>query len=55
MKNNMASTRSSAAPNKAFKSLAKLAGTSGTPQLVAHGFAIVAQKLLRTSRPLTRR
>ncbi len=41
--------------NKAFKALAMLAGTSSTPHLIAHGFAIVAQTALRTGRPLTRR
>ena len=43
------------APNKAFKPLAKLARTPSTPHLVAHGFAIVAQTVLRTGRRLTGR
>ncbi len=42
-------------PNKAFKPLAMLAGTSSAPRLIAQGFAIVAQTALRTGRPLTRR
>ncbi len=42
-------------PNKAFKPLAMLARTFGTPRLVAHGSAILAQKALRTKRRLTGR
>ena len=41
--------------NRAFKPLAMLAGTSSTPRLFAHGFAIVAQTALRTGRRLTGR
>ncbi len=41
--------------NKSFKPLAMLARTLGTPHLIAHGFAIVAQKVLRTDRRLTGR
>lgn len=41
--------------NKAFKPLAKLARTSGTPRLIARGFAIVARTPLHTSRCLTGR
>lgn len=43
------------APNKAFKPLAMLARTSSTLRLFAHGFAIVAQTVLRTGRRLTGR
>ncbi|WP_227816877.1 hypothetical protein [Nitrogeniibacter aestuarii] len=39
--------------NKSFKPLAVLARTLGTPHLIAHGFAIVAQTVLRTERRLT--
>ncbi len=42
-------------PNKAFKPLAMLARTFGTPPALAHGFAIVAQRPLRTKRRLTGR
>ncbi len=42
-------------PNKAFKPLAMLARTFGTPRALAHGFAIVAQRPLRTKRRLTGR
>ncbi len=42
-------------PNKAFKPLAKLARTPSTPHRVAHGFAIVAQTVLRAGRRLTGR
>ncbi len=45
----------SVAPNKAFKPLAKLTRTFGTPHLFAHGFAILAQTALRTKRRLTGR
>ncbi len=41
--------------NKSFKPLAILARTLGTPHLVAHGCAIVAQEVLRTERRLTGR
>ncbi len=43
------------AHNKAFKPLAMLARTFGTPQALAHGFAIVAHRPLRTKRRLTGR
>ena len=38
--------------NKAVKPLAALARTSGAPRLFAHGFAMIAQTPLRTSRRL---
>ncbi len=41
--------------DKAFKPLAMLARTLGTPHLIAHGSAIVAQTVLRTERRLTGR
>ncbi len=43
------------AHNKSFKPLASLTRTPSTPHLVAHGFAIVAQTVLRTGRRLTGR
>jgi len=39
-------------PNKAFKPLAMLARTPGTPRLFACGFAIFTQIALRTGRRL---
>ncbi len=42
-------------PNKAFKPLAMLAGTSSTPRLIGCGFAMFTQTALRAGRPLTRR
>ncbi|WP_078118480.1 hypothetical protein [Thiosocius teredinicola] len=44
-----------ASANKAFKPLAMLARTFGTPPALAHGFAIFAQRPLRTKRRLTGR
>ncbi len=41
--------------NKSFKPFATLTRTFGTPCLVAHGSAIIAQKALRTKRRLTGR
>ena len=41
-----------AAPNKAVKSFAALTRTSGIPRLFAHGFAMMAQTPLHTSRRL---
>ncbi len=41
--------------NKAFKPLAELARTFGTPQALAHGYAMFAQRPLRTKRRLTGR
>ena len=55
MRVNHAALRKAFQPNKAFKPLAMLARTSGTPRLFAHGFAIVARTPLRTSRRLTER
>ena len=39
-------------PNKAVKPFAVLTRTSGTPRLFAHGYAMIAQTPLRTSRRL---
>jgi len=39
-------------PNKAVKPFAALTRTSGAPRLFAHGFAMIAQTPLHTSRRL---
>ncbi len=44
--------RTNAASNKAVKPFAMLTRTFGTPQALAHGFAMIAQRPLRTKRRL---
>ncbi len=41
--------------NKVVKPFAMLTRTFGTPPALAHGYAMIAQRLLRTKRRLPRR